>query len=470
MVIRGPREISWSIDMPDLKLAALNIAPSPSAPPSSARSPDAQPAQDEAGASSFGDAMAQASTSHIDPPDEPSTASKGRPATSKKSLQRPDTRKAKAENPIAAKSSAKPEATDLPIDAPAANASKAHPANKAGDTSGLEQVASVLASIATPLPAAVAQVAVVPPAEAAAADTADSRDTESGPASALGQRTHPSKPSDTMQAVNTPPEHLSDTRSSNPTTPGNTRDTSGSDGSNVRRNASEAIGRNDTAAAGAQAASNTERLGPATGQAMQARDRLVEDFQQRFERALTTAISSNSTFQGSDAGAVHSAAAPAWGGLAPAGSPNSVVQIAVPTPVGVAAFTEDFSQRIALITRGRVHSAELSLTPADLGPVTVSIEVRGNEATLVFGATHEATRAAITDALPRLREMLDAQGLQLADAYVGGQAGDASQRHTDRQRERLNPTPTIDATNPAVTPIAPPATTARSTRLIDVIA
>ncbi len=138
--------------------------------------------------------------------------------------------------------------------------------------------------------------------------------------------------------------------------------------------------------------------------------------------------------------------------------------------MGVAAFTEDFSQRIALITRGRVHSAELSLTPADLGPVTVSIEVRGNEATLVFGATHEATRAAITDALPRLREMLDAQGLQLADAYVGGQAGDASQRHADRQRERLNPTPTIDATNPVGTPIAPPATTVRSTRLIDVIA
>ena len=39
-----------------------------------------------------------------------------------------------------------------------------------------------------------------------------------------------------------------------------------------------------------------------------------------------------------------------------------------------------------------------------------------------FTAAHATTRAAIEDALPRLREMLAAQGLQLSQADVGDQA------------------------------------------------
>ena len=39
-----------------------------------------------------------------------------------------------------------------------------------------------------------------------------------------------------------------------------------------------------------------------------------------------------------------------------------------------------------------------------------------------FNAAHAATRSAIEDALPRLREMLAAQGLQLAQADVGDRA------------------------------------------------
>jgi flagellar hook-length control protein FliK len=39
-----------------------------------------------------------------------------------------------------------------------------------------------------------------------------------------------------------------------------------------------------------------------------------------------------------------------------------------------------------------------------------------------FGAQHADTRAAIQDALPRLREMFAASGMQLADAGVSREA------------------------------------------------
>jgi len=69
----------------------------------------------------------------------------------------------------------------------------------------------------------------------------------------------------------------------------------------------------------------------------------------------------------------------------------------------------------------KVQRADISVTPADLGPIAVSIEVRGHEATLAFAASSHTTRTAIEDALPRLREMLSAQGLQLAGTHVGSE-------------------------------------------------
>lgn len=99
----------------------------------------------------------------------------------------------------------------------------------------------------------------------------------------------------------------------------------------------------------------------------------------------------------------------------------SIAHTAVAAPVGSAAFTDELSQRVVVFAGQKVQRAEISVTPADLGPIAVSIEVRGQEATLAFAASSHATRAAIEDALPRLRDMLSAQGLQLAGTHVGSE-------------------------------------------------
>jgi flagellar hook-length control protein FliK len=60
----------------------------------------------------------------------------------------------------------------------------------------------------------------------------------------------------------------------------------------------------------------------------------------------------------------------------------------------------------------------LKLSPEHLGPLEINITVRDDKASVWFGAAHADTRAAIETALPRLREMFEAQGLSLADAGV----------------------------------------------------
>lgn len=119
---------------------------------------------------------------------------------------------------------------------------------------------------------------------------------------------------------------------------------------------------------------------------------------------------------------------PAWSGNQSLAPTYSMAHTHVGTPVGSAGFNEDFGQRVVLLAGQRVQSAEIALTPSDLGPISVSMEVRGQEASLLFGAAQSTTRAAIEDALPRLREMFQAQGLHLVDAHVGAQVGHQARR------------------------------------------
>lgn len=487
--------------MPELNLAALNVAPAPSASPSQVRGQDAQPAQDETGAASFGEVI-EAAHARTDPADEAGATSKAAPNAKKTASQRHELRKPKADV-AAAKRSETPDAADPAVGILVANMTAADLQKGPGtDKSAREQVASVLATIAASAQpvaadpaspkkpgvdvkgldqvagtlAADGRVAKRAPSGEAAADNTDGKDAVGDPTAGLGQRAQTSRPDSAANNTETPREFAVGRSGAAPAATQAAHEPDGSAGAGTRRNAAEAIARNviaTPAAPTAHGAGDAGQVSPAIGQAAVVRDRLLEDFQQRFERALTSAPASTASSARSDAGEVHSAAAPAWGGISPLGTPpNSVIQITVPTPVGTAAFAEDLSQRVSLLTRGKVHSAELSLTPADLGPVTVSIEVRGREATLVFGAAHEATRAAITEALPRLREMLDAQGLQLADARVGTQAGDTTPRHGDRPQPARPTTPVneVAATDVVTASSTTQGVTVRSTRLIDVIA
>jgi flagellar hook-length control protein FliK len=65
------------------------------------------------------------------------------------------------------------------------------------------------------------------------------------------------------------------------------------------------------------------------------------------------------------------------------------------------------------------HTASLRLDPPELGPLQVVLTINNDQANAAFFATEPEVRRAIEAAMPRLREMLDAAGIQLGDATVG---------------------------------------------------
>ncbi|HEY4213855.1 MAG TPA: flagellar hook-length control protein FliK [Steroidobacteraceae bacterium] len=90
----------------------------------------------------------------------------------------------------------------------------------------------------------------------------------------------------------------------------------------------------------------------------------------------------------------------------------------VKTPVGSSAWSDELGTKITWMAHQGIESASLQLSPAHLGPVEVKISVQDGGTSVWFGAAQADTRAALEQALPRLREMFSTQGLTLADAGV----------------------------------------------------
>lgn len=92
-------------------------------------------------------------------------------------------------------------------------------------------------------------------------------------------------------------------------------------------------------------------------------------------------------------------------------------------------WAEEFATRMTSLVRAGESQASLQLSPVELGPMDVNITVKDSQASIHFGAAHAETRALIEASLPKLREMLAAQGFNLMDASVS--QGFARQSRSD---------------------------------------
>ena len=74
-------------------------------------------------------------------------------------------------------------------------------------------------------------------------------------------------------------------------------------------------------------------------------------------------------------------------------------------------------QLITMVGQGAQH-AEIRLDPAELGHMVVKIQVNGEQTQVQFQVAQSQTKDLIEQAIPKLREMLAEEGLQLADSHV----------------------------------------------------
>ncbi|GLP94969.1 flagellar hook-length control protein FliK [Paraferrimonas sedimenticola] len=84
----------------------------------------------------------------------------------------------------------------------------------------------------------------------------------------------------------------------------------------------------------------------------------------------------------------------------------------------------------AMIRHGQQH-AEIRLDPAELGSLQIRIQMQGEQAQVQFMAAQPHARELLESALPRLRELMQQQGLDLGNTDVSGQESKEQQAHSD---------------------------------------
>ena len=99
-------------------------------------------------------------------------------------------------------------------------------------------------------------------------------------------------------------------------------------------------------------------------------------------------------------------------------TPNLASLPTINTPVTDPGFGDSIADRVLMMASNKLGNAEIRLTPAELGPLRVQVSVDDGMANVQFHATQVATREALEQAMPRLRDMLAENGLSLGQASV----------------------------------------------------
>lgn len=133
------------------------------------------------------------------------------------------------------------------------------------------------------------------------------------------------------------------------------------------------------------------------------------------------------------AGAAGAAGGAALAAPADAAPPRpAVAESSIPAPLGSAEFAPALGAEVSLLVKDGVQEARLHLNPAEMGPITVQIQIEGDRAKVTMAAEQAPTRHALEQALPTLAGALRENGLTLSGGGVvepprDGLAGQAGQ-------------------------------------------
>lgn len=93
----------------------------------------------------------------------------------------------------------------------------------------------------------------------------------------------------------------------------------------------------------------------------------------------------------------------------------------IPVEVGKQGWGEQVMQRVMWMSAQNINRAEIALDPPELGPLQVRVSAQGEHMSVSFTSSHGVVRDALDQGLPRLRDLMEQQGLDLVDVDVSDQ-------------------------------------------------
>ena len=97
---------------------------------------------------------------------------------------------------------------------------------------------------------------------------------------------------------------------------------------------------------------------------------------------------------------------------------NKTDSPAITRPLTHPGWSKDLGEQIIWMNNKAMPAAEIRLNPAHLGPISVRIDVNQDQASITFTAQHAEVKEAIEASIPKLREMLGTQQLNLVNVNI----------------------------------------------------
>lgn len=107
---------------------------------------------------------------------------------------------------------------------------------------------------------------------------------------------------------------------------------------------------------------------------------------------------------------------------------------ALTRPLSHPNWNDDLGERIVWMNNRNISSAEIRMNPQHMGPITVRIDMNQDQATIAFTAQNAEVRTALESAIPKLRDMLSSQNVNLADVNVSQQSSTNSDSNRSQQQ------------------------------------
>ena len=113
--------------------------------------------------------------------------------------------------------------------------------------------------------------------------------------------------------------------------------------------------------------------------------------------------------------------------------PASAVQVQMPagmTPVHPG-WQQAMSERVMWAANQQVQSATIQLDPPELGSLQVKLHIFQDQVSVTFTSPHANVRDAVEQSMPRLREMMAEQGLNLGESSVNDQSSEQGRQQRE---------------------------------------
>jgi len=106
-------------------------------------------------------------------------------------------------------------------------------------------------------------------------------------------------------------------------------------------------------------------------------------------------------------------------------------------PFSSPGWSKALGNQIVWMANQNIKTAEIRLNPANLGPVEVRLEIKDDQINVALSSRHAAVREAMEMTMPKLREMLENDGLNLSDSNISHQSF-AEQREQQTENQSMD--------------------------------